>query len=316
VVAVLAASGGHPVDWVRDGAREFTNPVSTAGGDPTRLASLSSNSRWTWWKETWTIARDYPLGGAGAGSFAVARRPIRVNTTHTLEPHNIALQFLAETGIVGLLLFAGAVGAAAVAVVSSVRRVAGSEQAAAQALGVGLLAYLLHALLDYDWDFVALTGPIMLVLGVLLATGRNSRPRNRSPVWAAGTVLVAGVLVFSLVSPWLASRAVAGAYEAVEQGEIGDALDDSRRARALNPLAIEPLFATAVAEEGRGDDPAALERYVEAVELQPRNWRTWFELGRYELGTGRQEAGIRHLQQSRELDPLGPANDLLRQRGL
>jgi hypothetical protein len=316
LVAVLAASGGHPVDWVRDGAREFTNPVSTAGTDPTRLGSFTSNSRWTWWEETWTIFRDDPVGGAGAGSFAVARRPIRENTTHALEPHNIALQFLAETGVIGFLLFAGAVAAAALGVVSSVRRLRGTERAAAQALAVAPLAYLLHALIDYDWDFVALTGPIMLVLGVLLAAGHSSGPRRRYVLGTIGTVLVTAVVIFSLVSPWLASRYVAQVYAAIERDDLSEALDDSRRARGLNPLSIQPLLATAAAEEARGDERAALERYVEAVELQPDNWRPWYELGRFELITGRRERAIRHLQRARELDPLGPANDLLSAEGL
>jgi O-antigen ligase len=316
LVAVLAASGGRPVDWVRDGAREFTNPVSTAGTEPGRLGSFSSNSRWTWWEETWAIFRDDPVGGAGAGTFAVARRPIRDNTTFALEPHNIALQFLAETGVVGFLLFAGAVAAAAFGVVFSLRRLGGTERAAAQALAVAPLAYLLHALIDYDWDFVALTGPIMLVLGVLLAAGHTSGPRRRSALWTIGTVLTAAALIFSLVSPWLASRSVAAAYEAIDRGDIDEALDDSRRARALNPLSIQPLLATAAAEEARRDDRAALERYVEAVELQPENWRPWYELGQFELFTGRRERAVSHLQRARELDPLGPANDLLGSMGL
>jgi O-antigen ligase len=316
LVAVLAASGGHPVAWARDGAREFTNPVSTAGTDPTRLGSFTSNSRWTWWGETWTIFRDDPVGGVGAASFAVARRPIRDNTTHALEPHNIALQFLAETGVVGFLLFASAVAAAAVGVVSSVRRLGGAERAAAQALAVAPLAYLLHALIDYDWDFVALTGPVLLVLGTLLAAGRRSDARRRHWLGTIGTGLVTLVLVASLASPWLASRAVAQAYEAIDQDDFGQAEGESRRARALNPLAIEPLLATAATDEARGDERAALERYVEAVELQPENWRPWYELGQFELSTGRRERGIRHLRRARELDPLGLPNDLLVSMGL
>jgi O-antigen ligase len=178
LAVVLVASGGHPVDWVRDGFREFTNPVSTAGTDPSRFGSLSSNSRWTWWEESWEIFRDHPVGGAGTASFAVARRPFRVNTTHTSEPHNIALQFLAETGVVGFLLFAGVVAAAAIGILAALRRLHGTERAAAQALAVAPLAYLLHALIDYDWDFVALTGPVLLVLGVLLAAGRSAAARR------------------------------------------------------------------------------------------------------------------------------------------
>ncbi|HMB17901.1 MAG TPA: O-antigen ligase family protein [Gaiellaceae bacterium] len=316
LVVVLAASGGHPVDWVRDGFSEFTNPASGAGSGPGRLGNVSSNSRWTWWEEAWKMFEDQPVGGTGAASFAVARRPIRTNTTVATEPHNLALQFLGETGIVGFLLFGGAVVTAGLGVIGAIRRLDEPDAAAATALAVALLAYLLHALIDYDWDFVALTAPTLLLLGILLAAGRATRLRFRAPVWAAGAVLFAAAAAFSLTAPWLAARDVADAYAALDHDEIGQALDEAKSARALNPLAIEPLFATAAAEEARGDDRAALERYVQAVDLQPKNWRTWYELGRFELGTGRRARGIRHLREARELDPLGPANDLLVSLGL
>ena len=311
LVAVLAVSRGDPIDWARDGFREFTNPVSQAGTTPERLGELNLNSRWTWWEEAWTLFTDEPVGGTGAGSFAVARRPIRTNTTFATEPHNLGLQFLAETGFIGFLLFAGIVGTAGVGVVRAVRSSAGATASAATALALALLAYLLHALIDYDWDFVALTAPVMVVLGVLLAAGPPARPRDREPLLAGATILVAAALLFSLASPWLATRRVDDAYAAIQRDDPEAALDSARRARTLNPLAIDPLLAEAAAEEARGDGRSALVRYVDAVELQPLNWRTWYELGRFELGTEREDRAIRHLQRARELDPLGPANDLL-----
>jgi O-Antigen ligase len=311
LVTVLVVSGGDPIDWTRDGFREFTNPTSTAGTNPQRLSEFNLNSRWTWWEEAWELFVDEPVGGTGAGSFAVARRPIRSNTTFATEPHNIALQFLAETGIVGLLLLSGFIGTAGVGVVRTVQGVPLGDAPAASALALALLAYLLHALVDYDWDFVALTAPVMMVLGALLAVGRTARMRRPAVPWALAAVLFAGVMVYSLAAPWLAVRKVDDAYAAIERDDPQEALGDARRARTLNPLAIEPLLAEAAAEEARGDGRSALARYVQAVELQPLNWRTWYELGRFELATGRRERAIRHLEIARELDPLGPANDLL-----
>jgi hypothetical protein len=311
LVVVLGASGGNPVAWVEDGWREFTNPTSGAGSGPERFRELNLNSRWTWWEEAWTLFTDHPVGGVGAGTFAVARRTIRTNTTYAIAPHNVGLQFLAETGVIGFLLLAGAVAAAGAGVVASIRRLEDAQAAAAGALSVGLLAYLLHALIDYDWDFVALTAPVMVVLGVLLAAGRASSPPVRLPVWALSSLLAAPVLLFSLAAPWLADRKAADAYAAIARMEPHNAVDDADRARTLNPLSIHPLLASAAAYEALGDERAALARYVEAVDLQPRNWQTWYELGRFELSIGFRDLALRHLTRSRELDPLGPANDLL-----
>jgi hypothetical protein len=314
-VLVLLVSGGHPVDWLRDGFREFTNPTSTAGSSPERITSLNSNSRWTWWKEAWRLWEDHPVVGTGAASFAVARRPIRENTTYAIEPHNVALQFLAETGIVGLLLAAGAWAAGGVALLRVLRRLDGADQAAALALVVGVLAYLLHALVDYDWDFLALTAPLMLIVGVLLAAGPGVR-RARSLVWSIAGIGVALAVVFSLAAPWLASRKVDDAFAALRESQPSRALDDAKAAKSLNPLSIDPLLAQAAAEEVRGDQEEALRAYQDAVRLQPENPRPWYELGQFELSSGLRDRGIQDLERSRELDPLGPANDLLSQLGL
>ncbi len=208
------------------------------------------------------------------------------------------------------------VGAAGIAVVRTVRLLDEREAAAASALGVGVLAYLLHALVDYDWDFVALTAPLMVVLGVLVAAGRGGVTRRRSALWAAAPLVLLPALVFSLASPWLADRKVREAFAAIVENDPQEALDHAEAARTLNPLSIDPLLAIAAVHELRGDERAALRYYVEAVELQPENFRSWYELGRFEYSIGFTELGIEHLKRSRELDSLGPANDILVTLGL
>ena len=314
VVAVLAgvllASRGHPAAWAQDGWDEFTNPTSTAGTEPERIGNLNLNSRWTWWEEAWEIFSDRPLGGAGAASFAIARRPIRTHLTFATEPHNLPLQFLAETGLAGFLLFAGAVAAAALAVVRAIRRLDEREAAAASALAVAVLAYLLHAIIDYDWDFVALTAPMLAVLGAIVVMRRTVVGRRRR-LLAAASALAVPALVFSLAAPWLAQRKTDDAFTAIDRNDARDALDAADEARALNPLSIDPLLANALAREALSDERAALELYVKAVDLQPENWRTWYELGRFELRIGLRQLALRHLARAQQLDPLGPAKEAL-----
>ncbi len=126
-VAVIAATiaVGGPDEWFD----EFRGgDVAQSSG---RLAELSSNNRWTWWQESWDLFRDEPAGGHGAHTFEIARRPLRVGSVVTEEPHNLGVQSLAELGIVGLLLGIGAAGLALLACAEAVRRLEGDEQAAA-----------------------------------------------------------------------------------------------------------------------------------------------------------------------------------------
>ena len=269
---------------------------------PGRQLSTGSNNRGTWWREAWEAFEGEPLIGIGAGSFEYVHRQLRENKIDVTEPHNLPLQFLAETGLVGAALFVGAMAAGLVALWR--RR----GDPAALALGLALPTYLFHGLLDYDWDFVAITAPVLFATGVLLAAGRPERRVAVQPLWAAVAVLLTGAVLFSLAAPRLADRRVEQAYAAIDRRDYAEALSKAEDAQSLNPLAVEPLHAEAAAEEARNRMTRARQAYVEAVETQPLNWATWYELGCFELQVlEEREAARRHLERARELDPRGPA---------
>ena len=119
-ISVSAASGG-PGAWLR----EFRGGGQVANSG--RLGSLSSNNRWEWWKEAWQVFEAKPAGGKGAETFAIARLRVRKGSSVTNEPHNLALQALSETGILGFLLGVGAVLAAVWAVGAALARLRGGE---------------------------------------------------------------------------------------------------------------------------------------------------------------------------------------------
>jgi tetratricopeptide (TPR) repeat protein len=231
---------------------------------------------------------------------------VRRNIIVVIEPHSLPLQFLSETGVVGLLLLLGLLSSGAAASVLAVRRLAGTERTAATVLALAALAYLLHALVDYDWDFLALTAPAMVIVGLLIGTGRPPVRAVRRPLLAAAAGLASLALAFSVVAPWLAVRKVEEAYAALDERDIQAARDAVAKARDLNPLSLDPIRAEAAVADREGNRQQALEHYAAAVELQPENWVTWYELARYEEDVGLRQAAIRHVQQAQRLDPLNP----------
>ncbi len=300
VAIVLAVKGGAILDEFRGtGGKEVSQ-------NPTRLAELSSSNRWRWWQEAWSLWKDAPLAGKGAATFEVARRDIRQGSITTTEPHNVALQFLAETGIIGFLLLLGAIGTGATAAVCAVRRAEGGERAAAAALALGVGAYILHGLVDIDWEFVAVTAPAFFVLGALIGLGARRRARVSRPVWALAGMAGLGVL-YSLVAPYSSARLVDSAYSQLASDRSEAALSDARAAHTLNPLATDPLYALGDAEAARHDEEAALRYYRQAVDLQPENSSTWYALGSYEFFTGRYKEALHDLDRVYGLDPYGPA---------
>src|SRR4029077_4615107 len=76
LVLVLALKGGAILDEFRGSKAQVTQ-------SPNRLGDLSSSNRWTWWKESWQLWQEAPVGGKGAGTFEIARRQIRVGSIVT-----------------------------------------------------------------------------------------------------------------------------------------------------------------------------------------------------------------------------------------
>jgi hypothetical protein len=283
------------------------NPLggtSSVSQGPSRLGESSLNNRWGWWKEAWHGFASEPVGGTGAGSFEVVHRKFRDSAVDVRETHNLPLQFASETGIVGLALWVGAMGAALLGAWRALGRFAGDEREAALALGLVVPAFLVHGLLDYDWDFVALAGPLLFVVGFLLAAGREPVRVGRQYAWVAAAVLVAWAALYSIAAPRVSAARVDNAYSQIDRGDLKQAVKSAKSAHSLNPLAVGPLLAWAAAEEDAGNLALARKLYAKAVDLQSLNWETWYQLGLYDREVlGHDEAARRELLRALQFDP-------------
>ena len=287
VIAVVAVLVAVDVGQAWD---DFRNPpavqVTTGAG---RVTEVSSNHRWTWWTQAWELFRDEPWGGWGAGAFELARRPIRQDSVAPLDPHNLPLAALAETGVVGFALLLAAIAGGVWVAAAGVARLRDDERAAAVALAAGAAAWLVHSLVDMPWQYAATTAPVLFGLGALAAAGRPAVDRRAGRPGLATMAVAAGLLAVavSVASPAVAERESDAAFESLLDGDATGAVDGAKRARTLDPLAIEPVIVQGTAEEIRGNLDEAERLFRHAVELQPRNPRGWYELGRFEFESRR-----------------------------
>ena len=298
-LGALVVSVGNPVAWASS---------QLSGGecvnDPGRLTDLCANNRFAWWEQALEVAADRPLGGSGAGTYAIARRRYRDDATAVSEPHSVPLQLLADTGLVGLALGALAAIASAIGIRRGLRRAEGAERLSCAALACFVVAYGVHAVVDYDLDFLAVTGPMLVALGALLAVGRApARLRVGLPsLLALAATFTAAALV--LVLPALAEREVDRSLTAADARRIAAAVDAAERARQLDPLSSQALEALAIAADVAGDEARAVAWYEEASRLQPENPDVWYALGLYHvIATGDLCAAYQALNQSYTLDP-------------
>ena len=263
--------------------------VENGGG---RLTSTSSNFRFTWWKQALRGVEHHVLGGTGAGSFHVTNLRYRDSyLDFTTEPHNLPLQVLTETGIVGLALFV----LASAALLRGTLRRRGHELA----LALILPAYLLHSLIDIDWDFVAVSAPAFLAAGALSGGLEVRRVSPFASLVAAGAALLAfGVLLL----PWLGHRWS-------DEAEAKTSARVAKRSRSVDPLLVEPLWTLALAAEVRGEPFLARAYYEEATRVQPQNAQTWLYSGRFELENGCARHALTAFYRFVALDPKARPED-------
>lgn len=304
-IAALVASvvrAGGPGDWASDRWHEFSNPVTEQISNTRgRFISTSSSNRWRWWQEAWNAFTENPAEGTGAGTFGLTDRIERDSPLAVTEPHSAPLQDLSETGIVGFALIAVAIGAALVAL----------ARRELLPLLLAVVVCVVHSLVDIDWDYVAVQGPVFLTIGALLAGPAVVR-RGWLPAAAAGVCALAAV--YSLASPWLSEQRLDASLDSILDGNPVAARDQAEAAHSFNPLAVEPLWRMAVLEVNK---TRALDLYRQARDLEPKNPETWYELGRFELRElKRPRAAYRDLNHAYTLDNFlfakgsTPASDL------
>ena len=260
VIAAATVAAVATADAVTS-ARDCSEVVN----DPSRLGSLNPNNRLCWWGEAWDVFVQHGPWGAGAGTFEVARKRFRPDDRNVVQPHSVPLQQLADGGVVALGLFVLLILAGAGVCVCALRRLAGPERRAALALVAAPVAYFAHALVDYNWDFLAVTAPTMVALGVLAAAGRDGAVRRRRLLGALGVVALAAVVLVSFAFPRLADRGERRSTRALAAGDFERALDEAQRARFFNPVSVDPLFAKARVAETRRVPRRAEQDYIDAV---------------------------------------------------
>jgi tetratricopeptide (TPR) repeat protein len=301
VIAAGAAVAVAAADAVTSG-RDCSEVVN----DPSRLGSLDPNNRLCWWDEAWDAFVEHEPEGAGAGTFEVARKRFRPDERSVLQPHSVPLQQLADGGVVALGLFVLVILSGIAVCVCALRRLSGAERAAAVALVAAPAAYVVHALVDFNWDFIAVTAPTMVALGVLAGAGRGARGDGRHPFLAVGVVLVVAAVLVSFSFPRLADRAERRSTRALAAGDYEKALDEAAWAEFFNSVSADPLFARARVAERRGIAWRAERAYIDAVELQPENPETWYTLGIFQFDVRKNLcAAYRSLNHAYTLDPAG-----------
>jgi len=333
LIAVAASSRGVG-GTASDAWKSFATARATSVTDPHRLLSADSQNRWVWWKEAAGAFSDRPIAGWGAGSFGVVHLLYRHDLLTVKQPHSVPLQWLAETGIIGALAASAALGLMLAGAVAAVRRrPLGSERLLAAGFFALVIAYLVHALYDWDWDIPGVTLPALVALGLLGGSARTSGSRaldargldgaleplgsGARALAVAALTLVVAVFAASAILPSLAATK-ARAAEVVASGASAAALDraaaSARFAARLNPVSDAGPEAQATVALHRGNLRAARADFLQATRRQPSDYRAWVLLAGLESSLGDANAAEAAALRAAALNPVDLAQllDVLR----
>jgi O-antigen ligase len=273
--------------------RAFNSPPSSGGKPSQRLLSLSGNFRSKYWRVAWDEYSAHPWLGSGAGTFDLYWDRDRATIYGARDAHNLYLETLAELGPVGLILLLATLALPFLAL----RR--GRPDPVVAAAAGAYLAFLLHALMDWDWEMPAVTIAGLLCGGALLLAPAGSRPLPSLARWL-GLAALAALAIFTAIT-WRGHLAAAASDDAARHVHYPAALAHAHTAARLMPWDSEPWRLQGGVELALRHLRVARADFRRAIDKDPRDWYLWYELSRASRGGERRRA----LARARSLNPIG-----------
>lgn len=204
-------------------------------GERLEEGSLGGNSdaRWEFWRAGLRVFLGHPFTGPGLDTYSETSRAVApIGVGLSADPHNEVVRGFAEGGLIGGIPLLAVVGFGLVMGLRSVR--AATEGQALRddpgrwAALVAAAALTVHALVDFDWSYPALTALAGVAFGTaaapLLPDPDRSRSRWGGPRWAT---VVGSALLLTAVASALAGTVF---HYRAEAALATDGLADDREA--------------------------------------------------------------------------------------
>jgi hypothetical protein len=246
-----------------------------------------------------------PVQGWGADSFHGRYMLDRRGPEQPREPHSLPLQLAGDLGI-------GAFALLAIAVWGLLRahlRMARSAREVDRVVGAASLGavatWFAHSTLDFTFNVLAVTLPVLLLAGaVAAAPERSSRrvpSRDERRRGVALAVLVVGAWAVLVVPQVLAARALHRAED--PERARGDAIAAARRAAWWDPTWAEPHLVEGFLRLEQDQPDAASAAAHEAERLEPNHWAVHVSASRIHRASGRTGRANASIARALELNP-------------
>ncbi|MDP9385820.1 MAG: O-antigen ligase family protein, partial [Actinomycetota bacterium] len=253
-----------------------SNPTST-DDQRTRFLNPANNGRLDHWRVAVEAWQEEPLRGTGAGTFQLQWYQRRETDLNVSDAHSLYLDVLSDLGLVGLALLALGLLTIAGAVV---RRTArrwdpGADRSLHAGLAAAMVAWGVHAGLDWMWELPAVT-VWLFALGGFAVAGRVGQGGRAFPGRNVRVVVALGLLILAVVPLQMArsQRALEDGLRAfaATPRDCPEVIDHSLRSLASVGSRPEPWELIAYCDVGEGELGLAVQAARNAVARDPENW--------------------------------------------
>jgi len=297
--AVGIAAAGSPSTVAHRAYHSFTGPPTGGRNLNSRLFSLSNNGRTVLWRAAWNEFRAHPAGGGGAGSFQRWWLAHRTTGYYVTDAHNLYAQTLGELGLIGgalLMVFLG------LPLVAAVR--ARWHPLAATALGA-YVAYLVHCVVDWDWQVPAVTLLALLAGAGLIVAARGQSQAAARPLARPARIAIGAFAALAAVVAFvglIGNIALARSGQALLADKGKTVVVEAKRAERWAPWSAQALRDLGDGEILTGNKRAGLTDLRRAARKDPGDWQTWYDLAAATGGRARAAA----IARVRALNPAAP----------
>jgi O-antigen ligase len=305
LVAVVFFAARGP-DRVSDNYDRFVNgnAVVQTGDLRARLGDPGNNRRIDQWKVAMKGYREDRFRGLGAGTYEHQWNLRRPATFAILDAHSLYAEVLSELGLMGLVLLVAALALILVALARGIWRA--RDRYVYAALLAAMLAWLVRAGLDWDWEMPAVTIWLFCAGGAALAMSSRSRRRPLRPGPLPRLLLALACLAVALVPAAVAvsQHRIEEAEAALERGDCAKARSEAQSAVDLIDFRPEPRQVLAYCAARGGDLAKALSEAREAVRLDPDDWHYRYDVALVLTASGRD--GTAEARTVARLNPRDP----------
>ncbi|HDP69707.1 MAG TPA: tetratricopeptide repeat protein [Actinobacteria bacterium] len=306
---------------------QIYRPSSTivySGITKTSSAKTSFDGRLLLWRGSLNIFKDYPILGSGIGTFASIYPKYQYGGLYSRHAHNTYLEFLAETGFLGFLLF---VSVLFLITRQQIKNLIRAEDAYFKNLTVVIFAssiiFLVHNLVDFDWQTPAIGLTFWMITGLAFAISGNTSGSLKKSSLLNGKVLIiirkigatsiifVGVLIliFSYKAALLAERA----ENLSRDGKKSEAIMLLSAAIKIDPLKglYRMRWIELSLESGTGAISNIRKQAEKAVVLEPESSYYHAKLAELYLKEKMIDDAEKEYKKAKELYPLSPYFPLL-----